>query len=351
MVTHHPYMHRCLQLARKGAGYVAPNPMVGAVLVHNGRIIGEGWHEQYGGPHAEVNCIASVKEADRPLIAESTLYVSLEPCVHYGKTPPCADLIIEKQIPAVVIGCQDPFAQVNGRGIAKLQSAGITVTTGILEKEARALNKRFIGFYTHHRPYIILKWAETANGKIAQADYGRLLISNAITNRLVHKWRSEEVSILVGTNTAQFDNPALTNRLWFGPSPVRLVIDMDLRLPSHLQLFNGPVRTIVFNKHKHEEAGNLLYYQVTEDVDIVHQVVHALYQLKIMSVLVEGGARLLQSFIDAGVWDEIRLIRSSSTSAHDGIPAPQLPVSKLVHQETIQSDTIHYFVNPQTVLH
>lgn len=343
-------MHRCFELALKGAGHVAPNPLVGAVLVHNDRIIGEGFHQQYGQAHAEVNCINSVKEEDKKLITSSTLYVSLEPCAHFGKTPPCSDLVIEKKIPEVFVGCRDPFKQVNGKGIEKMQAAGIKVTTGVLEEEARALNKRFISFHNRHRPYIILKWAQTADGKIAQDDFSRIMISNEFSNRLVHKWRSEEASILVGTNTAKYDDPALTTRLWPGPSPTRLVIDLHLQLPNSLQLFDGKVPTVVFNSLQHQQRDNLLYYQVTEDVSIVHQVLNALYQLRIISVLVEGGAKLLQSFIDEGSWDEIRLIRSGKL-AGSGISAPAIPNARHHQTETIDTDTIEYFVNPQTVLH
>lgn len=345
-------MQRCLQLATAGAGYVAPNPMVGAVLVFDNRIIGEGYHQAYGGPHAEVNCVNSVLEADRHLIARSVMYVSLEPCAHFGKTPPCADLIIEKKIPQVVIGCRDPFKQVDGKGVEKLQAAGVQVTLGVLESDCKTLNKRFITFHKQHRPYIILKWAQTANGKIA-GDNGdeRLLISNEFTNRLVHKWRSEEAAILVGTNTALFDDPSLTTRLWNGPNPIRLVVDMKLRLPSSLQLFNKQVRTIVFNSLRHEEQENLLYYQVTQDVNLVHQITHALYQLKIQSVLVEGGAQLLQSFIDEGMWDEIRVITNNEQVAPHGLPAPRMFTGQLQKQETLFSDTLHYFVNPQTLIH
>jgi diaminohydroxyphosphoribosylaminopyrimidine deaminase / 5-amino-6-(5-phosphoribosylamino)uracil reductase len=343
-------MQRCFELALRGAGFVAPNPMVGAVLVFEDKIIGEGYHQKYGGPHAEVNCIASVKEKDLPFIERSTLYVSLEPCVHFGKTPPCADLIIAKKIPHVVIGCRDPFPVVNGKGIEKLKAAGVTITYPIMEEEARLLNKRFIGFVTQHRPYIILKWAQTADAKIGYEDHSRLMISNEFTNRLTHKWRSEEAAILVGTNTALYDDPALTNRLWNGATPVRMVIDMDLRLPHSLQLFDGQVKTIVFNKVKHEEHENLIYYQLTEDVSIVHQVVHALYQLKVLSVLVEGGARLLQSFIDEGIWDEIRIITNKQLVSTSGIRAPIMSGTRPSQSETIFSDTIDYFVNPQTVL-
>jgi diaminohydroxyphosphoribosylaminopyrimidine deaminase/5-amino-6-(5-phosphoribosylamino)uracil reductase len=247
-----------------------------------------------------------VAEADITLIAGSALYVSLEPCAHYGKTPPCADLIIAKKIKKVVIGCRDPFKEVDGKGIEKLRLAGVDVTVGILEKECWHLNKRFFTFHTQHRPYIILKWAQTANGKIAAASKERLLITNDYTNRLVHKWRSEEAGILVGTNTAILDDPALTNRLWHGKSPVRMIVDMSLRLPISLKIFDGQQPTIIFNAGMHDETNALQYYQVTEDVSIVHQMLNACYQNNIQSILVEGGAKLLQSFIDEGIWDEAR---------------------------------------------
>src|SRR5437868_6012424 len=234
-------MHRCLELAKLAAGNVAPNPMVGAVLVHEEKIISEGYHKQFGEPHAEVNCINNVKEEDKHLIEKSTLYVSLEPCSHFGKTPPCTDLIIKNKIPKVVIGCVDIYKEVHGRGIKKLQDAEVEVVTGILEKECIELNKRFFTFHEKYRPYIILKWAESANGKIG-IDTERVLISNEYSDRLVHKWRSEEAAILIGTNTALKDDPSLTTRLWQGNNPVRLVIDMDLRLPSHLKIFNREIK-------------------------------------------------------------------------------------------------------------
>jgi diaminohydroxyphosphoribosylaminopyrimidine deaminase/5-amino-6-(5-phosphoribosylamino)uracil reductase len=336
-------MHRCLHLAALANGWVAPNPMVGAVLVHNEKIIGEGYHMQYGGPHAEVNCIRSVMEKDRHLIREATLYVSLEPCAHYGKTPPCADLVIKEGIQHVVIGVRDPFVQVNGKGIEKLLEAGIKVETGILENACRELNKRFFLFNTEHRPYILLKWAQTADGKIANEDLSRVMISNAHTNRMVHKWRGEEMSILVGTNTAVFDDPELNTRLWPGANPVRLVIDMDLRLPSTLRLFNGKTKTIVFNRLRHQEQEDLLYYQVTADVSLVHQVVHALYQMKLQSVLVEGGARLLQQFIDEGMWDEARVICNEHLSIGPGLKAPEIKDHRLAATENILTDRIQYY--------
>lgn len=337
-------MYRCLELAGRGAGYVTPNPMVGAVLVHNDRIIGEGWHQQYGGPHAEVNCIEqAVQQGIADLISQSTLYVSLEPCAHFGKTPPCADLIIRHKIPKVVIGCRDPFKQVDGRGIEKLKAAGVEVETGVLEHECRELNKRFFTFHTQHRPYVILKWAQTADGKMASGTEKRLLISNEYTNRLVHQWRSEEAAILIGTNTALYDDPELTTRLWPGNSPVRLVVDMKLRLPHTLKIFNGQVKTIVFNSMKHEEENNILYYRITEDVKLVHQIMNALYQMKLQSVIVEGGARLLQSFIDEGMWDEARIIVNSELSIGNGLSAPMLPAAIKIAEQKIIGDIIETF--------
>lgn len=343
--SHEQYMDRCLQLAALGQGRTATNPMVGSVLVHDGAIIGEGYHEQYGKAHAEVNCIASVRPEHAPLLEQSTLYVSLEPCAHFGKTPPCADLIIEKKIPRVVIGCRDPFPLVDGKGIEKLQAAGVEVTLGVLEERCRELNKRFFTFHTGHRPYVVLKWAQTSDGSIAQANYGRLRISNPMTNRLVHRWRSEEMGILVGTNTALFDDQELTTRLWPGTNPVRLVVDMGLRLPASLKLFDGEHRTIVFNKLRHSEHFNLQYYQVTGDTSLVHQVVNALYQLKIQSVLVEGGAALLQSFIDEGMWDEARVITNESLSVSNGLPAPRIREAQIGHVEDIATDRIRYYTH------
>lgn len=339
-------MYRCLELAALGAGQVAPNPMVGAVLVHEDRIIGEGWHRRYGEAHAEVNCIAAVKEEHRHLIAGSTLYVSLEPCAHYGKTPPCADLIIKHNIPRVVIGCRDPFKQVDGKGIERLEAAGITVMIGVLEEEARDLNRRFLVFHTQRRPYIVLKWAQTADGFIAGEPGKRLHISNDLANRLVHQWRSEESAILVGTNTALLDDPQLTTRLWPGPNPVRLVIDMELRLPASLKLFNEEVQTIVFNSRKHGKEGHVSYYQVTHDVSLVHQLLNAACQLNLQSILVEGGARLLQSFIDEDCWDEARVIENGLLNIKTGLPAPKFNVKLTpVKELALAGDHIHIYRN------
>jgi diaminohydroxyphosphoribosylaminopyrimidine deaminase/5-amino-6-(5-phosphoribosylamino)uracil reductase len=326
--------------------------MVGSILVYNDRIIGEGYHQQYGQAHAEVNCVNSVAEDDRTFIPESTIYVSLEPCAHFGKTPPCADLIIEKGIKSVVVGCRDPFSEVNGKGIEKLKAAGIHVQVGVLEKECLEINKRFFTFHTQHRPFIVLKWAQTADGKIANEDYSRVLISNAYSNRLVHQWRSQQMAILVGTNTALFDDPSLTTRLWPGKDPIRLVVDMDLRLPVTLKLFNGTIPTIVFNKHKHTlelkknrewPATDLQYYQVTEDISLVHQIANALYQSQIQSVLVEGGAQLLQSFIDEGVWDDAYLITNEELILGSGLPAPTLKNQVAWKTQTLHSDCIRLY--------
>jgi diaminohydroxyphosphoribosylaminopyrimidine deaminase / 5-amino-6-(5-phosphoribosylamino)uracil reductase len=335
-------MYRCIELARLGAGNVAPNPMVGAVLVHGERIIGEGHHQQYGAPHAEVNCIDSIAEADKQFISQSTLYVSLEPCAHFGKTPPCADLIIQHKIPKVVIGCRDPFKEVNGKGIERLQSAGVTIIYGVLENECKELNRRFFTFHTQHRPFIILKWAQTADGKINSGTAERLFISNDISNRLVHKWRSEEQAILIGTNTALLDDPSLNVRLAKGNNPIRLVVDMDLKLPQTLKIFDGSQRTIIFNTVKHEEGDAVAYYQVTRDVTIVQQVMNACYELKIQSILVEGGAKLLQAFIDDESWDEARVITNTGLFVGEGLHAPSLK-QQPVEQQRILTDTISYF--------
>lgn len=343
MNIHEQYMYRCLQLAALGNGSVAPNPMVGAVLVHDNRIIGEGYHEKYGECHAEVNCINSVTENDMPLVSSSVLYVSLEPCAHYGKTPPCTKLIIENKIPHVVVGCRDPFIQVDGKGMEKLREAGVTVTENILQKESIQLNKRFFTFHTRQRPYIILKWAQTTNHIIAAANDERLLISNNITNRLVHKWRSEEMGILIGTNTALKDNPQLTNRLWSGKSPIRLVIDKILQLPHSVHVLNQKQPAIIFNEIKDEEDGLVLYHQCETKSSYLEDILHYCYTANIQSILVEGGASLLQSFINENLWDEARIITNENLFVPQGLPAPQLRHAVLQHTEKNTGDTIQYF--------
>ncbi len=347
------YMQRCIYLARLGMGNVAPNPMVGAVLVNDNRIIGEGYHRQYGHAHAEVNCIhdAEMKcESSNSgvnniesLLQTSTLYVSLEPCAHFGKTPPCADLIIKKKIPKVVIGCRDPFEQVNGKGIEKLQAAGVEVVTGVLEEACKTLNKRFFTFHIRHRPYIILKWAQSENRKISGPAGSKVCISNSVTNRSVHKWRSEEAAILVGTTTALLDNPSLTTRLWTGNHPVRLVVDMNLRLPASLAIFNGASRTIIFNKTRHEQHQDVFYYRIDENFPFLEQLTGALYQLNITSMLVEGGAKLLQAFIDAQLWDEARVITNNELHIAAGTDAPDLSGGELMADSEVYTDTIRIF--------
>ena len=336
-------MYRCIELAKLAAGNVAPNPMVGAVLVNDERIIGEGYHKKFGEPHAEINCINSVEEKNKELIDKSTLYVSLEPCSHFGRTPPCTDLIIKSKIPKVVIGCKDVYKEVDGTGIKKLQEAGVEVVTGVLEKECVELNQRFFTFHQKQRPYIILKWAESANEKIGDSGKERTLISNEFSNRLVHKWRSEEAAILIGTNTALQDDPSLTTRLWKGNNPTRLVIDVNLRLPSYLKIFNREVKTIIFNKLKHEEDENLFYYKIEKE-NLLTQIVNALYQMQIQSVLVEGGAKLIQSFIDAALWDETRVIRNEQLVINNGLDAPKLKELVLQKREKYFTDTITYFL-------
>ena len=337
-------MQRCLQLALGGAGYTAPNPMVGAVLVYKDTIIGEGFHQQFGSAHAEVNCINAVSPENEQYITESTLYVSLEPCVHFGKTPPCTDLIIEKKIPAVVIGCKDNNTVVNGKGIAKLQANGINVISGICEKACVELNKRFFTFHQRQRPYIILKWAQTNNKKIANKDKERTFISNDITNSLVHKWRSEEAAVLVGTHTALLDNPALTTRLWPGKQPLRLVIDRQLTLPGSLQLFDRKTKTIVFNQLKNDNDNNLVFHKV-DNVNDIAEMMKALYEMQVQSVIVEGGSTLLQSFIDAGLWDEARVITNKQLVISNGIDAPILKNAGICQEEQLLWDTITYYVN------
>ncbi|MBC8033572.1 MAG: bifunctional diaminohydroxyphosphoribosylaminopyrimidine deaminase/5-amino-6-(5-phosphoribosylamino)uracil reductase RibD [Chitinophagaceae bacterium] len=345
MNQHEIYMHRCIELALLGMGSVAPNPMVGAVLVHEGRIIGEGYHKNYGGPHAEVECLRSVKQEDEPLIEDSVLYVSLEPCVHFGKTPPCADLIIAKQIPEVVIGIRDPFERVDGKGIEKLRAAGIKMTVGVLQELCRQLNKRFFAFHALRRPFIMLKWAQSVNGKIANSDMSRVYITNAVTNRVVHKWRSEEQAIMIGTNTAFYDNPSLTTRLWEGKSPLRLVIDPGLRLPLSLKIFDGSAKTVVFNTEKQETLPGFQFYQVEKSRPFIPQVINALHIMDIQSVLVEGGARTLRSFIEEGLWDEARVITNNALVIPGGLDAPELEEGIQEKSERIMGDTIRYYIN------
>lgn len=336
-------MRRCIELAKQGAGHVAPNPMVGAVLVHEGRIIGEGYHRQYGDAHAEVNCVDNVQPKDIPYICKSILYVSLEPCAHFGKTPPCADLIIRHRIPHVVIGCSDSFEKVNGSGMQKLLSAGIKTEIGILKEECRALNKRFFTFHEKERPYIILKWAQTANGKTA-ADGGMTVkISNGTTNKTVHKWRTEEAAIFAGTNTVIQDDPALTARHWPGKNPVRVVVDNELRILSHAKIFREDAQTVIINRQKNEQAGHLLFWKVTDGESFEVAFARCLRELQLTSVLIEGGGKILQVFIDAGLWDEARVITNSTLQIPGGVLAPILNREVSTGTEWIFDDRIDFY--------
>lgn len=334
-------MSRCVQLAKLAAGSVAPNPMVGALLVHENKIIGEGYHKKYGEAHAEVNCINSVSDENKKLISKSTLYVSLEPCAHFGKTPPCADLIIHHHIPKVVIGCQDIFKDVADRGNQKLEDSDLKVASGVLENECIELNRRFFTFHQKSRPYIILKWAQSANGKIGKKEE-RVLISNDYSNKLVHRWRSEEAAILVGTNTAEQDNPSLTTRLWQGNNPVRIIIDKELQLPASLSLFNGEAKTVIFNLSKGGTEKNLVYKKL-EDDGSTYNLMRSLFEMNILSILIEGGAKTLQHFIDAGLWDEARVITNEELIIENGIAAPEMKNFILAKRERYLNDVISYF--------
>ncbi|MGD9929796.1 MAG: bifunctional diaminohydroxyphosphoribosylaminopyrimidine deaminase/5-amino-6-(5-phosphoribosylamino)uracil reductase RibD [Mangrovibacterium sp.] len=334
------YMERSIALARLGSGEVAPNPMVGSVIVCNGAIIGEGFHRQYGGPHAEVNAINSVK--DKSLLKESTLYVSLEPCAHFGKTPPCSDLIISHGIPHVVVGSVDPFARVAGKGIEKMRAAGIKVDVGVLEDECLELNRRFFTFHQQKRPYVILKWAQTLDGFLdidrSQPEFGQpTWISNELSRRLVHRQRTEEAAILIGTNTAMKDNPSLTVRDWSGRQPVRLVIDRQNLLPDSLHLKDGTVPTIVFTDIKVEDRQNLEFVSLDFSRNILPQLLDFLYARELQSVVVEGGKLLLQSFIDQDLWDESHVYIGHSWFGA-GVPAPHL--AKLPGKSEQLHDTI-----------
>lgn len=328
MQNHELYMRRCLDLATLGAGTVSPNPMVGAVIVHDQQIIGEGWHERYGGPHAEVNAINKVIETygsrAEKLLQNSTIYVNLEPCSHQGKTPPCADLIIKYQIPHVIIGCRDSFNKVNGNGVARLKNAGIQVTEGILEDEARHLNRRFFTQVSKQRPYIILKWAQTADGFFAPAGSRQEWITGKQSRLLVHRWRSEEDAILVGKTTALVDNPQLNTRLWTGKNPKRIVLDRKLELPSNLHLFDKSIETIVLNEEKTDIQDNLKYISLESfDYYLAESISFQLFLLDIQSVIIEGGAKTLDLFIKSGLWDEARIF-TSDTTWDKGLSAPRI---------------------------
>lgn len=338
------YMRRCIELAKNGLCNVAPNPTVGAVIVCDGRIIGEGYHVRCGEAHAEVNAIRSVK--DESLLKRSTIYVSLEPCSHYGKTPPCADLIIEKQIPRIVIGCRDPFSKVAGRGIQKLQNAGREVIVGVLEEECLHLIRRFITFNTLSRPFITLKWAESADRfiDIERIDGNPVLLSSPLTSMLVHKKRAENTAIMVGRRTALLDNPSLTVRNWYGRNPIRIVLDRNLSLPNDLQIFNGEVPTLVFTEKEHPEEKSVSYITIDFAHNPLNQIMEELYQRNIQSLLVEGGSQLLQSFIDNELWDEA-YIEKCPKRLYSGVKAPEISNNFSYSTEEHFGRQIWYYVH------
>lgn len=339
------YMKRCMELAMNGMGNVAPNPMVGCVIVHNGRIIGEGFHAVFGGPHAEVVAVNAVK--NKELLKDSTLYVNLEPCSHYGKTPPCADMIVESGISKVIIGNKDPFIQVQGRGIGKLKQAGVEVVEGILKDECSELNKRFFTFHQMKRPYIILKWAQTLDGFIDKErnndDPQINWITDENTRMLVHRWRSEEQAIMVGTNTVLLDDPQLTVRDWHGKNPLRLVVDEKLVIPSSAKVFDKDAGTVVFNALKNEVNGHIEFVKLNFTDNIISQVLVFLFQRNIQSLIVEGGRATLQSFIDVGCWDEARVF-SGNCFFFSGTRAPEIK-GEIRFIESIGADKLTYILN------
>lgn len=327
------YMQRCFDLARIGAGSVSPNPMVGAVLVYQDRIIGEGYHQQYGQAHAEVNAVNSVRAKDQPFIKESTLYVSLEPCCIYGRTPPCTNLIIEQKIPRVVISTIDQTPEVSGQGLAILKEAGVEVTTGILAEQGANLAQIRNTFAYQNRPFVLLKYAISQDYKLAPQPARQLWLSNAYTKRLTHRWRMEHDAILVGTNTAAVDNPTLNNRFYYGKSPIRIVLDAKRKLPAALKLFDGRQKTLVFvsqdtpvQKYQNE---NLEFIPIDFSEGFIPRLLEALAARRISSLLVEGGQKTLQSFVDSGLWDEARVYQSPKWMGK-GLLAPDL--NQPVHQ-------------------
>lgn len=347
-MTDELYMQRCLELAALGMGNVSPNPLVGCVIVSDGKIIGEGYHAKFGEAHAEVNAINSVirnyGEHAAGLLAEATAYVSLEPCSHFGKTPPCADLLVRHRLKKVVIGNRDPFDGVDGRGIQKLLDAGIEVVTGVLDQECRQLNRRFFTRIGKQRPYIILKWAGTADGYFAPDDVSKRWISGPLAKKLVHKWRAEEDAVLVGKRTALADDPELNVRYWEGRNPLRILIDRDLQVPVDGKVFNDTGRTVIFNEQKTEVQDHLHYIQM-EDMQyyLPQKIAFQLYLMDIQSVIIEGGANILHQFIQSGLWDEARVFRSNKIW-NEGIPCPQINGLILDHID-LENDTLTIYQN------
>jgi diaminohydroxyphosphoribosylaminopyrimidine deaminase/5-amino-6-(5-phosphoribosylamino)uracil reductase len=328
MNNHEHHIARCIELAKNGFGTTYPNPMVGSVIVYDGQIIGEGWHRKAGEPHAEVNAIRSVK--DPSVLDKATIYVSLEPCSHFGKTPPCCDLIIENKIPNVVIGTVESNIKVDGKGLKRLKEAGANVVVGVLEKECHELNQRFFTFHEKKRPYIILKWAQTQDGFIAPTEKKEqkpVWITNPNSRQLVHKWRTEEQAILVGTQTVIDDNPQLNVRDWNGNNPIRIVIDQNNRISKTAHVFDNQVKTIVFSKKETTLSSENIIFEILDfQQNIAQQIVERLYQHQIQSIIIEGGTQTLQTFIDANLWDEARVFIGNSQFGN-GIKAPILNVA------------------------
>jgi len=338
MADQKKYMQRALEIAYRGMGAVSPNPMVGCVLVHQSQIIGEGYHQAFGGHHAEVNAIRSVKNQD--LLKHSTLYVTLEPCSHFGKTPPCANLIVKKGIPKVVIATKDPNPMVAGKGIKILEEAGVEVELGLLQEASKFLNRRFLKGFSEKRPFIILKWAETADGFIARNDFDSKWISNEFSRTLVHKWRAEEDAIMVGTNTVKYDNPTLNVRDWKGENPIRIIVDRNLRLPSDRLVFDNSISTILYH---YKDAPQELPHQkklgeALGKEDFLDALFKDLYKKGIGSILVEGGSTLLSALLHVGLWDEARVFKSKKTFK-EGIKAPSIH-SKLNSVKVLGSDLL-----------
>lgn len=332
------FMQRAIELAQLSRGSVSPNPLVGCVIVHNNLIIGEGRHEKFGEAHAEVNAINAVK--NQSLLKDSTVYVNLEPCSHFGKTPPCADMLVQHRVKRVVIANIDPNPLVQGKGIQKLKDAGIEVVTHVLEAKGSELNKRFFTFLSKKRPYIMLKWAETADGFIARENFDSKWISNEHSRQLVHQWRSEEDAVLVGTTTALHDNPALTVRDWPGRNPTRIIIDRYGRLPQTLTLFDGQQQTICYTTVKNEIQKNPEFVKLNES-SFQKELLNDLFKRNIQSVIIEGGSTTLQQFINSGMWDEARVFTSDKLFG-SGIPAPQFN-GNLIAEESVLNDTLTFY--------
>lgn len=332
------YIKRCIELARKALGNTYPNPLVGSVIVHNGEIIGEGYHHKAGENHAEINAINSVKNKD--LIPESTIYVSLEPCAHYGKTPPCALKIKELGFKKVVIGAMDSHDKVNGKGKKIIQDAGIEAVSGILEKECIELNKRFFTYHEKKRPYIILKWAESGDGFLDK-DFTPTAVSNTLVNQFVHQLRADEHAILVGTQTALNDNPSLTVRNAEGVNPVRILIDFDLKVPASFNIYNNEARTLVLNSVKEGSEGHIQFIKINK-ADFLAELTEVLYKEQIQSVIIEGGRFTLQEFINAGLWDEAIVIKNKNLILENGTKAPEFNYTP-TKVENFRDNTISFF--------